>query len=271
VTAATPDNESRFGSNPPLEPVEPPECPEGWHVGPPDFVGVGAQRCGTTWWHRVVCAHPGVCFERGVHVKEVHFFDALGGRKGLSAGDVERYHRYFPRPPGGLLTGEWTPRYIEDAWAPAQLAQAAPEVRVLVLLRDPVDRYASGYARGRRIAAERGVTGVEAELAERHAELSMYTDKVERVLQAFGRERVLILQYESCRERFAAELRRTHAFLGLDPGEGPAPQLPREPRDRPLPQGERERLATHFEPDVRRLTELVPELEIALWRNLFRR
>jgi hypothetical protein len=232
---------------------------------------VGAQRCGTTWWHRVVCAHPGVCFEPGVHTKEVHFFDTLGGLDGLSAAEIERYHRYFPRPPGGGLVGEWTPRYMQDPWVAPQLAEAAPEVRVLVLLRDPVDRYASGFARGRRIAAERGLTGVDAELRERHIDLSMYADKVERLLETFGRGRVLVLQYELCRERFSDELRRTYQFLGLDPDQGPSPQPPREPRDRPLSEDERARLAELFEPDLRKLVKLLPGLELSVWRTAFRR
>ena len=261
------ENETRAEPPLPLPPATPPVWPPGWRAGPPDFVGVGAQRSGTTWWYGVVRAHPGVCFERGVHTKEVHFFDTLGDREELSPEDVERYHAYFPRPPGGLLVGEWTPRYMQDPWAPRQLAQAAPDARVLILLRDPVERFASGFARARRLAAERGVTGIDAELAARHVALGMYADQVRRVLGAFRRERVLILQYESCRARYAAELRRTHEFLGLDPGQGTAVEPPRDPRERPLPASERERLAALYAPEVRRLAELLPELDTSLWQS----
>jgi sulfotransferase family protein len=271
LATARPENERELDSHLPLEPADPPSCPEGWHAGPPDFVGVGAQRCGTTWWHRVVCAHPGVCFEPRIHAKEIHFFDTLGDRSGLSPADIERYQRYFPRPPGGLLTGEWTPRYMQDPWVPGQLTQAAPDVRVLMLLRDPVDRFASGFERGRRLAAERGVTGIDAELTARHIALGMYADKVQRILEAFGRERVLILQYESCRERYADELRRTFGFLGLDSDQGPSAQLPREPRERPLPEGERERLGEVFAPDVERLQGVLPEFDFSLWPSAIRR
>src|SRR4051794_28721229 len=73
-----------FDPQVPLRPADPPSCPEGWSVGPPDFVGVGAQRCGTSWWHRLIVAHPDVCFNRELHTKEVHFFDALGEHAPLS-------------------------------------------------------------------------------------------------------------------------------------------------------------------------------------------
>jgi hypothetical protein len=251
----------------PLKAAEPPECPEGWRVGPPDFVGVGAQRCGTTWWHGLIAAHPGVSFERGIHAKEIHFFDALGDRAELSCAEIERYHRYFPRPPE-QLAGEWTPRYMQDPWISPQLAQAAPATRVLVLLRDPIDRFASGYARGRRLAADRGDDPNNPALADHHVALGMYFDQVRRVLDEFARERVLILQYERCREQHASELRRTYEFLGLDPQRAEAVLPPRGPRERSLSDAERRRLAEVYAPDVRRLAELVPELDVSLWRNV---
>jgi len=40
-------------------PVAHPVCPDGWRVGPPDYVGIGAQKCGTTWWALLIGAHPG--------------------------------------------------------------------------------------------------------------------------------------------------------------------------------------------------------------------
>jgi Sulfotransferase domain len=257
----------------PLQPVpepEPPPCPDGWRTGPPDYVGIGAQRCGTTWWHRLISAHPQVCFKRGVHRKEVHFFDTLGDRDQLSKGEIERYLRHFPRPRGDQLVGEWTPEYIDLPRGPHQLAQAAPNARLLVLIRDPVDRYASGFARASRIAAEMGVEGIEAQLVQRHIERGMYFEQISRVLDANPRERVLILQYEACRANRQAELERTYAFLGIDPGAGPpADQLrSREPRERALPAAERERLGAVFAPDVRKLADLLPELDLSLWKNV---
>jgi Sulfotransferase domain len=271
LSEARPEN--RNGLVAPLQPVpepEPPQCPDGWRTGPPDFVGVGAQRCGTTWWHRLISVHPDVCFKRGVHRKEVHFFDTLGDRNQLSDEQIERYGRHFPRPPGDQIVGEWTPEYMDLPQGPRQLAQAAPEARVLVLLRDPVDRYASGFARASRIAAEQGVEGIEARLVQRHIERGLYFEQVTRVLDAYSRDRVLVLQYEACRAHRNAELERTYTFLGIDPGLGPSSgQLrPRDPRERSLPAAERERLAAIFAPDVRKLAELLPELDVSLWRNV---
>ena len=70
-------------------------------AGPPDFVGVGAQKCGTSWWYSLIAAHPGVHDPQGFD-KEARFFCEPGPH------DLDAYRRLFARPPG-LLAGEWQP------------------------------------------------------------------------------------------------------------------------------------------------------------------
>ena len=125
-------------------------------TGAPDFVGIGAQKAGTTWWYDVICAHPDVYSRRDIH-KERHFFGRYAIRS-FGAAECSLYHDWFPRPPGSL-TGEWTPDYIHCPWVPALLAQAAPRTRLLAILRDPVERFRSGLAHQRR---DRGRLTVQA-------------------------------------------------------------------------------------------------------------
>lgn len=253
----------------PLLPPDPQPCPPGWVTGPPDFVGVGAQRCGTTWWHRQITMHPEVRFRNGLHFKEVHFFDSLRGVM-LGPEHAERYSRYFARPAEGGVVGEWTPRYMHDGWPLAQIEQLAPAARILVLLRDPVDRYASGRAREDRLARERGEPGISAALVEDQRARGFYAAQVAQVLETFGRDRVLVLQYERCRADYDGQLARTYAFLALDQEFRPgAPRAaPREPRERDFPAAERERLGRDYAPDVARLAEVAPEIDPALWPSV---
>jgi hypothetical protein len=208
-----------------------------------------------------------VSFKQGVHHKEVHFFDALAGVESLGQEDVERYARYFARPAEGGIAGEWTPRYMYDGWPLAQIAQVAPEARILVMLRDPVDRYASGYARENRLARERGEEGISPATVEEQRVRGFYAGQVERVLETFPRERVLILQYERCRAEYEPELERTYDFLGLDTVFRPEGRrnAPGEPRERDTPAAERERLGRAYAPDVARLAQIAPEIDPALW------
>jgi hypothetical protein len=228
---------------------------------------VGVQRSGTTWWFELLAAHPDVTATR----KEIGFFDAFYARE-LGIADIEAYHRLFPRPPGGLA-GEWTPRYMHDFWTPALLRKAAPEARLLVMLRDPLARFESGLSR-ETISVERAVLRtigdyVRAMLTGDALSRSLYAEQVSRLLDHFDRSQVLILQYERCVGDPRAELRRTYDFLGLEPpGSLPAelehtigklhPRLP-------LPEDVRREARRRMAEDARKLTEIVPEIDLALW------
>ena len=114
---------------------------------------MGAQRAGTTWWYRGLEAHDRVVRPKGRR-KELHYFNRFW--QGEVPDDlVERYAELFPKPEG-TITGEWTPRYMHDFWSLRLLARAAPDARILVLLRDPVERWRSGTARAVRLAEEAG-------------------------------------------------------------------------------------------------------------------
>ncbi|HLH27830.1 MAG TPA: hypothetical protein VKW77_02880, partial [Acidimicrobiales bacterium] len=117
---------------------------EGADLGPPDFVGVGASLCGTRWWYGLMTAHPRVAVRRGQPVG-LHYFSHFGLRA-FTDGDRLRYHRWFPRATGEV-TGEWTPAYAAQPWVAPLLAEAVPEARLLLLVRDPVERFRLGAAR----------------------------------------------------------------------------------------------------------------------------
>jgi hypothetical protein len=248
-----------------------PEYPSDWVTGPPDFVGVGTQRSGTSWWFRQITLHPRTAWADGVHLKEVHYFDSLAGVDVLSDEQKELYTRYFPRPQRGDVAGEWTPRYAYDHLMP-QIAQAVPHTRILLMLRDPVERYVSGIAFDRQFLDLRpGKLGLTLEIIiEQQRERSLYADQVGRVLDAFPRDQVLILQYERCLGSYEEQLARTYDFLGLDPAFRPPGQgnVPAAPPAGDLPDAERAELAREYAADTRRLLEIVPEIDVALWPSV---
>ena len=245
-------------------PNTPPECPPGWRTGPPDFVGVGAARSGTTWWTDLISRHPDVKRAPGLP-KEVHFFDAYWSGE-FDDSDIERYHRFFPRPEGAR-TGEWTPGYMLDYWTPPLLRRAAPEARLLVLLRDPVERFRSGVSRAetRLTLGRRGVP------SPNHAfQRGLYADQLCRLWAVFPRERTLVLQYERCVADPGGQLGRTFAFLGVDPGRAPSIDFARRvnpargPKLR-LRRDQVARLVHCYAAENARLAELVPEIDLGLW------
>ena len=142
--------------------------------------------------------------------KERHYFDRFAV-KPFGSADAEQYHGWFPRRPG-TVAGEWTPDYMHLPWVPALLAQAAPEARLLVLLRDPVERLRSGLSHHR---AQRG--RLTAEVWADAVDRGFYDRQLAGWASWFPPDRFLVLQYERCVADPAGELARTYRFLGLDP------------------------------------------------------
>jgi hypothetical protein len=225
-------------------------------------VGVGAQKAGTTWWFHLITAHPGVHHDPRQR-PELHFWDRFS-HSWPTADDIARYHRLFARPPSAKI-GEKTPDYMAYYWAPPMLKQAAPDARIIVLLRDPVERYLSARAHG----AEAGwlLDAInEAILFER----GLYTSQVRRLHAVFGRDQVLVLQYEQCVRDPAALIGRTYEFLGLEPHKladdvlRQKKNVSREAKVTLDPV----RLAAMrdaYAPDVRALLAEVSEIDLSLW------
>ncbi len=246
-------------------PPPPPDCPPGWTTGPPDFIGVGVQRCGTTRWFDLIASHPEVAAPRSA--KELHYFDRfyLGG---CSAAETARYHEYFPRPES-RKAGEWTPLYMSAPWIPSLLAAAAAEARLLVLLRDPVERYLSGLQHATRMDHRRGAPLSRYAPLEQFAR-GFYHAQLVRLLHHFERSQVLVLQYERCALEPVSELRRTFEFLGLRDLDF-RPDLEAHPRQQiGKPELDPVARASHvqaYREDVISLIDSFPEIDVRLWPN----
>lgn len=256
---------------------EHPPCPEGWTTGAPDFVIFGAQKSGTTWWFRLIEQHPGVV-QPANQRPELHFFDRLWAEWPTEE-QIAQYHRYFPRP-AGVLVGEKTPEYMNCAWVPPMAKAAAPEARAIVLLRDPVERYISGLSHQDRgglldeedAAGQSRVFGDRVRVVTDAIERGLYATQIEWLLAQYDADRLLLLQYEACAADPAAQLARTHEFLGLPPHELPAEELAR-PRNKSkldkvvVPQEHIDLLRRYYRPEVERLKVLMPDLDPSLWKH----
>jgi hypothetical protein len=216
----------------------------------------------------MLCDHPRIQRAAG---KETHFFDRYFATE-FGEADIDAYHRLFPRP-GGSLIGEWSPEYMHGFWIPALLRRAAPEVRILVLLRDPLLRLQSGLRHELAIvgrAVRRGRRGYFGAMeANESLGRSLYSRQLERLFEEFDRSRVLVLQFERCVLDPAAELRRTYEFVGADPPDHVPEALsqrvggahPRMELNAAVNEAARAMIAR----DAARVSDLVPEIDLGLW------
>lgn len=203
----------------------------------PDFVVIGAQRCGTSKFYDLLTQHPSV---EHAAVKEVHYFDEL---RRFNKGS-EWYRRCFPAPKWKegrrSITGEATPKYFTDPLVPERMARVVPEARLIVLLRDPVNRAYSAYrllARRRQVtqsfeeiieAEQAWLLGEENQFSEHERHLTdrhgrpfnllltgIYVDHILRWRRFFSDEQILVLKSENFYGHTIETLKLVQGFLGL--------------------------------------------------------
>ncbi|MFI7421807.1 sulfotransferase domain-containing protein [Nonomuraea sp. NPDC049684] len=248
----------------------------------PSFLIVGAQRCGTTSLYRALAQHP-LLLKPVLH-KGVHYFD-VGYHRPMTW-----YQAHFPLRAGAALLAhryggrtqafESSPYYLFHPLAGERIAADLPGVKLIVLVRDPVERACSAHAHelargfeseshlesaleleaGRLAGAEESLRVspfAEHHSHRHHAYLARgrYADQLDRLEPLFGRDRILVLDSH----RFFAEPEtaydRVLEFLTVPHLGYPAFERHNgRPLPRPVPKVLEQALRDHFEPYDARLT-----------------
>jgi Sulfotransferase domain len=182
----------------------------------PDFIGIGAQRSGTSWIYACLFEHPHLCLPR----KEIHFFSR---ERNWSRG-FEWYEAIFAGCPPDAVAGEFCTSYLNDAETPARIRQRYPEVRLIVSLRHPVDRAYSNYLNDIVAGAVPRTTGFREALQSHpeYVEAGRYARYLRHYLNLFPREQLLVLIFDDARRDPLTAIQETYRFLGVDPTFRPA-------------------------------------------------
>jgi len=250
----------------------------------PNFVVGGAQRGGTTSLFIYLLAHDLVIGPR--RAKGVHYFDT-NFQKPLSW-----YRSNFPRQSTidaleaehGVVPaiGEGAPYYLFSPLIPQRIHDLIPDCRIVLVLREPLDRAVSHHghevrrgfetlsiqdafdAESDRLAGE-----IEKMTADptyvsfphiHHAYLSRgcYAEQLERYFALFGRERVLVLDSSQLLREPEETVGRATAFLGLSPMSGVEYPLYNKAKRDPVSPELRARYQHHFDASNDRLREMIP-------------
>lgn len=197
-----------------------------------DFMVVGAQKCGTVALHRFLSRHPEIGMSSP---KEVHLFDAPEYSCAWTPAQIdERYRPRFAHCTGARIRGESTPIYLFFPDIAQELHRYNPGLKLIVLLRDPVERAISHYYWERNRAVEyfplwRALLSEPLRLrrsrdarapgsAMRVASYrtrGLYSLQLRNLYRFFDPERVLIVGNRDLWERHDAALCRVFAFLGV--------------------------------------------------------
>jgi hypothetical protein len=190
-------------------------APEAW----PNLFIVGAARAGTTslWLH--LGRHPDIYMSP---VKEPHFFSPAESTVFRKIQDEDKYLQLFSRARYERYRGEASHSYLWDPCAPRAIKSRAPDARVLVTLRDPVERAYSAYLQSTQSTERRTfLQAVEDEIASSGdcpswcVGRSFYAESVARHLEEFG-ERLHILFFDDLVHDAGSALREIFEFLEID-------------------------------------------------------
>ncbi|WP_239308979.1 MULTISPECIES: sulfotransferase [unclassified Frankia] len=204
----------------------------------PNFLVIGVPKAGTTALHAALSRHPALFLPS---VKEPKFFLSEGPPPARGGpGDAQTYQEHvwrrtdyealFDPAPPGVLCGESTPFYLYDLDAQNRIKRLLPKAKLIVLLRNPVDRAHSNWTHlwAAGLEPERDfVTACALEAQRREAgwaqfwhyvSLGRYGAQLAHLFGLFSREQVLVLRYRELRDAPTATLDTVCDFLGVTTG-----------------------------------------------------
>jgi hypothetical protein len=169
----------------------------------PGFMGVGPPRTATTWLHAALSGHVGL--PKGV--KETHFFVWEYDR------GVDWYKEFFRDCPPELPIGEFDPTCFDRPQARDRIAHHIPNCKIIVTLRNPVERVWSHYKTMHRTRVIRGPFNFEKQRSRLGATQS-YASNLAGWFRVFGPDNVRVLLYDELEGDRQMFLDRVCEFIG---------------------------------------------------------
>jgi len=195
----------------------------------PNFIIVGAPKAGTTSLYHYLSEHPEVFMSEP---KEMNFFSREEIEdQGLyyadfKAKDMQSYERLFDGVKEEKAVGEGSVSYLFYPNTPQKIKDVLPDVKIIILLRDPVERAFSHYLMDYRMGlvdlSFEDIVYQQSRHAQSHlfyqqfVELGMYYEQVKRYIDLFGQGQVKIYLQEDLRQNTEGVVQGLYQFLNID-------------------------------------------------------
>lgn len=182
-----------------------------------DFVGIGAEKAGTTWVADCLRDHPEVYIPKKKEIfffneYDPHFLNVLNPKYGWG---IDWYKRQFDLD-NGFVVGEYSPTYLYCKEAPKRIKKHFPNVKIIVVLRDPADRAFSQYIHDTRLGLIGNIEFEEAlKRHKNYLEKGKYFRHLKRYFKVFNKENIFITTLDEIKKDPLEVMKKLHVFLGL--------------------------------------------------------
>ncbi len=175
----------------------------------PDFIGIGTPRCGTTYLSHLLNQHSDIYF--APYYKEIHYFDNNYHR------GLKWYSTFYNNTTNHKSCGDFTPSYMFQEKVISLIKEFNPRVKLIVCVRDPVNRAFSHYMQRNRY--QNGKNNFDETIRHNHQDIlgyGQYGYQLNQVLKHFSKDQIKIIVFEELIEKPQKILSELFEFLNLN-------------------------------------------------------
>jgi len=180
-----------------------------------DFLGIGAPKAGTTWLGKCLEEHPQICFPSE---KEINFFNKndfyyikkkfVNYNKGFNW-----YKKFFNNCSQGQISGEFSVTYLYDKEAPKLIYKHNPNVKIIIILRNPTDFFYSHYVHAKYVY---DLPSINKLIDSEFIKYGFYSSYIRNYFKIFARDQILILLYDELAKNPKNLLKKVYNFLNVN-------------------------------------------------------
>ena len=184
-----------------------------------DFIGIGAAKAGTTWLADCLAEHPEICFSV---MKETLFFCSPNqlihnNIIRYNGKNIDLYGLFYNHCGKEKIKGELSVHYLADPKVAARIKKHFPDVKIIAVLRNPVDRLISDY-RYRKYTRKEEKKPLK-DIIKKDEQLAMfgfYSEQLSRYYRLFPKENIKVVIYEEMAKKPLETIKSIYRFLGVD-------------------------------------------------------
>jgi len=174
-----------------------------------DFIGIGGQRCGTTWLYEILNEHPEIQMSSE---KEIHFFSS-----NYHYG-YEWYNNHFSKV-NKIKMGEYSTSYLYDIQSPKRVYEYNKELKIILSIRNPIDRFISHHKHeviGQRISKNIMNPKNLIKYNPTYIKYGLYYKYLINWFKYFAKEQILIVLFDDIEKCPDSVVKNVYQFLGVD-------------------------------------------------------